>query len=116
MLHFLTVGHGAKSWQLTDEQVASWQVLYPHLDVAQQCRMAWAWIDVNANRRKTAKGMPRFLVNWLNRAVASGAGRVPALATPKYVPWHCPHVEQCSHRAMCTIASQLGRPEKAQAS
>lgn len=67
---FTTVGHGAKSWQLTDEQIASWQALYPSLDVDQQCRMALAWTE--ANHKKTAKGMPRFLVNWLNGAIARG--------------------------------------------
>ena len=64
-LTFPTNGH-PQSWQLTREQVAEWVELYPGLDVEAECRKALAWIK--ANRRKTSRGMPRFLVGWLNRA------------------------------------------------
>ncbi len=54
-----------KEWTLTEAQVEEWQRLYPAVDVMQACRSALAW--VNANHCKTAKGMTRFLQNWIER-------------------------------------------------
>jgi hypothetical protein len=98
-----------KEWQLTDEQIAEWQTLYPQIDVLAQCRMARAWVD--ANHKKTSRGMKKFLVGWLNRAVQRGD--VVKVAVPqRYTIWSCPHVERCSHRSMCESATILGRPER----
>lgn len=55
-----------KQWALTAEQVAQWKPLYPTLDVVAECRKALAWAQ--ANGLKTAAGMAKFLVFWLNRA------------------------------------------------
>lgn len=55
-------------WPLTEQQVADWSTLYPSIDVLAECRKARAWIDADPKRRKTAGGMRRFLVNWLNNA------------------------------------------------
>ena len=40
-------------------------------DVVAEIRRAYEWILANPDRRKTAKGMRRFLFNWLSRAVDS---------------------------------------------
>ena len=56
------------TWDLSDEQLAQWQIIYPDVDVVSECRKAWAWCDANPRNRKKATGMKRFLVNWLNRA------------------------------------------------
>lgn len=29
---------------------------------------AWAWLEANDRRRKTERGMPRFLNNWMSKA------------------------------------------------
>ena len=55
-------------WALRDDQLSAWLAVYPRLDVLSECRKAWAWLEASPERRKTAKGMPRFLVGWLNRA------------------------------------------------
>jgi hypothetical protein len=55
-----------RTWTLTDAQVQAWSEAYPSLDVLAECRKALVWVQ--ANRRKTARGMPAFLVGWLNRA------------------------------------------------
>jgi hypothetical protein len=69
LLEFPTVGTKGKTWGLSATQRAAWQGMYPGLDVFGECQRARAWLDANPERRKTASGMPRFLVNWLNRAV-----------------------------------------------
>lgn len=101
------------SWELTDAKIAEWQALYPSLDVEQECMKALAW--TRENNRKTAKGMPRFLVRWLNRAAdRRGGGErrdVPRSTPERRQPWSCPHLEQCSHRQMCEYKLILG-PER----
>jgi hypothetical protein len=72
-LTFNTQGKTDK-WDLTERQADEWQKLYPALDVIACCRKAFAWAEANPAKRKTAKGMPAFLVNWLNREVNSSNG------------------------------------------
>ena len=55
-----------RTWHLTQRQIDEWTGLYSGVDVFGECRKALAWI--NANQRKTAKGMPRFLNSWLARS------------------------------------------------
>ncbi len=69
---FPVVGRGSKAWLLTVAYVAELAGDFPNLDVPQQCRSARAWALANPSKRKTAKGMPRFLVNWMNEAVRRG--------------------------------------------
>lgn len=75
---FGTVGK-EPTWDLTEGQIASWQAAYPNVRVADQCRRADIWLKANPDKRKTPQGMPRFLVNWLNKAVERGP--VPFAAT-----------------------------------
>ena len=60
-------------YHLTMAQVNEWSMLYQGLDVASECKKALAWIQ--ANNKKTAKGMPKFLVGWLGRA--NNSNRAP---------------------------------------
>lgn len=73
LLTFHTVGQ-SRIWELTDQRVSEWLEAYPNLDVLAECRRAFAWIEAHPEKRKTAKGMPAFLVSWLNRAVDHGRG------------------------------------------
>lgn len=54
--------------------VEKWQKFYPSLDVQSELLKMAAWLDANAERRKTKGGMPRFVVNWLNREQDSSKG------------------------------------------
>lgn len=57
-----------KTWQLTEAQIAKWSATFPAVDVPGECRKAHGWIEANPRRRKTARGMPKFLFGWLERA------------------------------------------------
>lgn len=81
VLAFPTIGKGPKAWQLTADYVADLAADYPGLDVLAEARAARAWCVANGAKRKTAKGMPAFLVNWLNRAVQSGRTTGASAAT-----------------------------------
>ena len=76
LLTFPVIGAGPKEWHLTASYVAELSGDYPGLDVLGECRSARAWCVANPAKRKTAKGLPAFLVNWLNRAVNSGGQRL----------------------------------------
>jgi hypothetical protein len=59
---------GGKTWELTQTLVDKWGPAYPRLDIAVECQKALVWCEAHPTRRKTARGMERFLVAWLNRA------------------------------------------------
>lgn len=76
---FPVVGKGSKSWALDESQLAEWAQAFPGVDVAAEAVKAHAWIKANPTKRKTAAGMPRFLVSWLGRAQNSqSSGQRPA--------------------------------------
>lgn len=82
VLRFPTVGVQGQCWPLTQAQVDEWQGLYPGVDVLAEARKSLAWLNANPQKRKTPSGMPRMLVNWLNKATNHGGGRV-ATAAPR---------------------------------
>ena len=42
--------------------------LMPAARLGEELRRAFAWIKVNQKRRKTERGMMKFLVNWIARS------------------------------------------------
>lgn len=52
----------------TDDQIIEWQSAYPSLDVEQELRQMTCWLAANPSRRKTQRGMGRFIVSWLSRS------------------------------------------------
>ena len=59
-------------WQPTDEQLLSWQHAYPEVDVFAELNVMAVWLESNEPKRKTEKGMPRFVNSWLSRANQKG--------------------------------------------
>lgn len=51
--------------------------LYPAVDVEQQLREMRAWSIGNPSKRKTAKGMRKFMTGWLGRAQDKGGSQPP---------------------------------------
>ncbi len=62
------------TWKATLEQRARWSAAYPSLSIPAEYAKAHAWIEDNPSKRKTARGMPRFVGGWFDRA-QNGAGR-----------------------------------------
>jgi hypothetical protein len=69
---FPCVGPDGGEWRLRRTQVDEWRGHFPALEVEAECRKAHAWIQANPGRRKTRRGMPKFLVGWLMRATDGG--------------------------------------------
>ena len=89
-------------WGLTQSQLCEWGTLYPSLDLPSEARKALAWVTASPERRKTAKGMKRFLVGWFSRTQdrgkQSGRGQSPERAPPD-VRHGFMRVENCSTNA-----------------
>lgn len=52
--------------------VIAWQRTYPAVNVEQELMAMESWLDANPTRRKTAKGIKRFINSWLTRAQDRG--------------------------------------------
>jgi hypothetical protein len=57
---------------MTEANRAEWAAAYPAVDVLGEARKALAWINANPTKRKTARGMARFLVSWMSRCQDKG--------------------------------------------
>ena len=56
-----------ETYPVTQEQCQEWAGLYPAVDVIQQLRAMRGWLLANPERRKTARGIRRFVNGWLSR-------------------------------------------------
>jgi hypothetical protein len=74
LLVFPVIGKGAKEWGFTEAALKALEADFPGLAVLAEVKKAHAWAQANPGRRKTASGMPRFLVNWLSKAANSYRG------------------------------------------
>ena len=53
---------------VTEKTIREFERLYPGLDVAQELRKITAWCINNPEKRKTKRGMSRFINGWINKA------------------------------------------------
>lgn len=58
---------GGETWKPTRELVTTMQAAYVGVDVLGEMWKAKAWCVANVAKRKTARGMPRFLNSWMSR-------------------------------------------------
>lgn len=60
---------------VSQEQINEWMGLYPAVDVMQQLRNMKGWLDSNPDRRKTKRGILRFITAWLSKEQDRGRSR-----------------------------------------
>ncbi|MBE6129578.1 MAG: transcriptional regulator [Erysipelotrichaceae bacterium] len=77
-----------EEWLPTEKQYAEYCRLYPSVDVKQQFREMRGWCIANPAKRKTKKGIARFVNGWLSRTQDKGStkgkGRV-VIEPPDYI-------------------------------
>lgn len=54
------------------DKIALWKDTYPAVDVEQELKKMVAWSDSNPTKRKTRKGIERFINNWLSKEQDKG--------------------------------------------
>lgn len=57
------------------DKIALWRETYPAVDIEQELRRMIAWLDSNPAKRKTRRGVERFVNNWLARTQDSGGSK-----------------------------------------
>lgn len=62
----LTLNDKTEYW-IFDDQVDLWTELFPAVDVMQELRKMKSWLDSNPSRRKTKRGILRFVNGWLSK-------------------------------------------------
>jgi len=60
------------AYYIYEADVDKWASLYPGADIMQELRNMYGWLDSNPAKRKTEKGLPRFITNWLSRVQNNG--------------------------------------------
>lgn len=63
---------GGKTWHLTQEFYDELKETYPLHDVEGEIRKAKLWVKNAPRRRKTAKGMKRYISGWIARSEETG--------------------------------------------
>jgi hypothetical protein len=72
----LPVNDGSE-YPITQADIDEWQQAFPNVDVNQQMMAMRLWLKDNPTRRKTKKGIRRFVTNWLDREQNRGGSRPP---------------------------------------
>lgn len=54
------------------EDIDEWKKLYPSVDIIQELRKMKGWLDANPTKRKTKRGIKRFVNGWLSREQDKG--------------------------------------------
>lgn len=85
VLTFPTVGE-ARQWNLVAAHVEQLREAFPDIDIVAECRKARQWCLDNPPKRKTPKGMAKFLFTWMSTCQNRGGGG--ARAGPTTDPRH----------------------------
>ena len=59
-------------WEADDADIIQWQKTYPAVDVFAELAKMESWLDANPTRRKTERGIKKFVNSWLSRAQDQG--------------------------------------------
>lgn len=73
-------------FDIREQDIAEWQDAFPNVDVVQQLKAMRLWCKDNPERKKTRKGVRRFITTWLDKEQNRGGNRAPqpaAQQTPR---------------------------------
>ncbi len=71
-----TVSDG--DFSVFEADIAEWSTAFPSVDVRQQLAAMRQWLLANSTRRKTKRGMRKFVVSWLDRRQNAGPSQPSA--------------------------------------
>jgi len=74
-----------EEWQADDSDIIQWQKTYPAVDVFLELAKMESWLDANPSKRKTSKGIKRFVNSWLSRAQDRGGSSPIKTEGPKTI-------------------------------
>lgn len=59
-------------YDVPETTIDTWKEAYPAVDIVQEIKKIIAWCKCNPKRRKTRKGVNRFINNWLSKEQDKG--------------------------------------------
>lgn len=62
-------------FDIREQDIEEWQDAFPNVDVVQQLKAMRLWCKDNPERKKTRKGVRRFITSWLDREQNRGGVR-----------------------------------------
>ncbi len=62
-------------YEITEKQVQEWAELYPAVDIMQDLRKMKGWLNSNPAKKKTRRGILRFITNWFSRTQDKGGNQ-----------------------------------------
>ena len=62
-------------FEIREQDIAEWQDAFPNVDVVQQLKAMRLWCKDTPSKRKTRKGVRRFITTWLDREQNRGGTR-----------------------------------------
>jgi len=65
-----------EEYEVQDVDVLQWQKTYKEIDVHLELDKMESWLNANEQKRKTRKGIKRFINSWLNRANEKGGSPI----------------------------------------
>lgn len=66
--HVISIILNDKSlYPIFQKDIDEWRILYPAVDIIQELRKMKGWCDSNPTKRKTKRGVRRFINGWLSR-------------------------------------------------
>lgn len=72
-----------EEYPIYQKDLDEWQELYPAVDVKQQLNAMRGWCMANPTKKKTSRGIKRFINGWLQREQDRGGSRNPVQAQPE---------------------------------
>lgn len=91
------------------DKIALWKDTYPEVDVDRELKRMAAWLDSNPARRKTRRGITKFINNWLSVEQDRGGRFKGGSRTGKAVPvtMPCGWMRSRCIKGGCTCAGCL---------
>lgn len=65
------------------KRISEWELAYPAVNISGELRKMIAWLNANPNKKKTRRGVERFIVNWLSKEQDRGGGGYAANRTSR---------------------------------
>lgn len=75
-------------YEITESMLKEWQQLHPKVNVLEEMQKMKAWLYANPNKRKTKRGMKRFINSWLSSSKSYSENRSGNNAEPKVPDWY----------------------------
>ncbi len=66
------------------DKISMWEETYPAVDVMQELKKMIAWLDANPTKRKTRRGICKFINNWLSKEQDRGGKYQPGSRQQDY--------------------------------